>query len=338
LWPVHRARRPRSRAADAATAVVTLGVAAGAVVVAAPHAVDLSGHRPFVWAVPFRVPLGVGLAVAAGATGLAGRRWPRALPAAAALAVVAAASLVVTAQRGLGAGELPAARPGDVTFLAANVLHAGADRDAVAALAVDTGAQAVSLPESTPEYARDVAGRISAATGTGVQVFFTADADDPREGTALLVSDALGEYRQTQELTGGKGVATAVPVSGEGPPLAAVHTSAPVHGLLAEWAREVPAVARWCAEHPGALAAGDFNATVDHPGLADLPGGCVDAGSAGGTGARGTWPANVPAVLGATIDHALGDGAAWSVVGTSVRQVRGSDHRALVARWRPTGA
>ncbi|WP_432571227.1 endonuclease/exonuclease/phosphatase family protein [Kineococcus sp. SYSU DK005] len=335
---MHRARSPRSRAADAATAVVTLGVAAGAVVVAAPHALDLAGHRPFVWAVPFRVPLGLGLGVAAGAAGLAGQRWRRALPAAAALAVVAAASLTATAQRGLGAGELPPARPGDLTFLAANVLHAGADREAVAALAARTGAQAVSLPESTPEYARDVARRLTAATGTGVQVFFAADDDDPREGTSLLVSEELGEYRQVEELTGGKGVAVAVPVSGEGPPLAAVHTTAPVPAGVGDWAREVPAVARWCAENPGALAAGDFNATVDHPGLADLPGTCVDAGAASGTGARGTWPANVPALLGATIDHALGDGSAWSVAGTSVHELPGSDHRALATRWRPAGA
>ncbi|WP_337062200.1 endonuclease/exonuclease/phosphatase family protein [Kineococcus sp. G2] len=329
---MHRSRSAhRSRAT---TVAVTVAVTAGAVVVAAPERFGLADARPFVWAVPFRVPLGLGLAGVAGVLGLAGLRWRRALPAAAAVAVVAAASLTVTAHRGLSAGELPPARDGDVTVLASNVLHARADRGAVAGLVVDTGAQVVSLPEATEAYARDVAARVQAASGRSLQVFFTGDRGGrSREGTALLVDAALGEYRQTDDFAGSPtAVTTAVPVDGDGPPLAAVHTTAPVPGQLEQWSREVPAAAAWCAANPGALAAGDFNATADHPGL---PGGCVDAGAATGTGARGTWPVDVPAVLGARIDHALADGSAWEAVGTSVREVPGTDHRAVVARWRP---
>ncbi|WP_432497204.1 endonuclease/exonuclease/phosphatase family protein [Kineococcus auxinigenes] len=335
---MHRtAPRPRRPSADVVTAVATAGAAAGAVVVATPEWFGLAGTPPFAWAVPFRVPLGLGLAALAGVGGLAGLRWRRALPAAAAVAVVAAASLTVTAHRGLSAGELPPALDGDVTVVASNVLHARADRDAVAALVVDAGAQVVSLPEATRAYAEDVAARVEAASGRDLQVFFTGDRGGrAEEGTALLVGAELGEYRQTDDFAGSAtAVTTAVPVSGDGPPLAAVHTTAPVPGNLREWSREVPAVSEWCAAHPGALAAGDFNATVDHPGLG-AEGGCVDAGAATGTGARGTWPSDVPAVLGATIDHALADGSAWRAVGTSVRDVPGTDHRALVARWRPT--
>ncbi|WP_432496918.1 endonuclease/exonuclease/phosphatase family protein [Kineococcus gypseus] len=332
---------PRHRAADAVTAVLTLSVAAGATVVAAPGWFGLAGERPLVWLVPFRVPLGLGLAGAAGLTalvGLTGRRRRRALPAAAVLAVVAAASLTATAQRGLAAGELPPAREGDVTVLAANVLHARADRAAVADLAVRTGAQVLSLPESTAEYAREVAERVQASSGRRLQVFFSPDGGDGEEGTALLVDEALGEYRATDDFAGSTtAVTTAVPVSGEGPPLAAAHTAAPVPHRMAAWRREVPAVAQWCARTPGALLAGDLNATLDHPGMR-LPGTCVDAGAATGTGARGTWPSGAPAALGATIDHALADGAAWRAVGSAVRDVAGSDHRALVVRWRPARA
>lgn len=309
-------------------------MAAGAAVVGAPAWFGLAGERPFVWTIPFRVPVGVGLAGLALATGLAGIRWRRALPAAAALALAAAGSLGTTAVRGVGAGELPAAAAGDVTFLAANVLMARADPAGVARLAVDGQADVVSLSETTQDQADDIATRISAQTGEALQVFFLRDRTGGY-GTALLVGAGMGEYRATGELTTGlKAVVTAEPVSGQGPALAAAHTAAPVPELLPYWAVEVQAVADWCADTPGALLAGDLNATLDHPGL-HLRGSCVDAGEQTGTGARGTWPAKYPAALGATIDHALADGSRWRAVGSRVEEIPGSDHRALIARWRP---
>ncbi|PRY16149.1 endonuclease/exonuclease/phosphatase family protein [Kineococcus rhizosphaerae] len=326
--------RNRPRRPLAATVVATGVVAAGAAVVGAPEWFGLAGQRPFLWTVPFRVPVGVGLAGLAAVTGLTGVRWRRALPAATVLAVAAAGSLGATAARGVSAGDLPVARAGDVTFLAANVLMARADPDAVARLAVDGAADAVSLPESTQPYADDVAARIEARTGTGVQVFYRRDREGGY-GTALLVSQRLGEYRATGELTDGlKAVVTAEPVSGDGPVLAAAHTAAPVPQLVGDWTLEVRAVADWCARTPGALLAGDLNATLDHPGL-HLRGSCVDAGEQTGTGARGTWPAKYPAVVGATIDHSLADGNRWRAVGSRVAALPGSDHRALLARWRP---
>jgi endonuclease/exonuclease/phosphatase (EEP) superfamily protein YafD len=328
-------RDHRSAAALTGTVVATGVVAAGAAVVGAPDLFGVAGHRPFLWTVPFRLPVGAGLAGLAVVAGLAGVHRRRLLPAAAALAVVAAGSLGTTFLRGASAGELPVAREGDVTVLAANVLKAQADPTGVARLAVDGGADVVSLPESSQALADDVAARIQAATGTGVQVFWAGDRGGGGYGTALLVSDRLGEYRTTGELTDGvKAVVTAEPVSGSGPVLAAAHTAAPVPGLLAPWASEVRAVADWCANTPGAILAGDLNATLDHPGL-HLEGSCVDAGEQTGTGARGTWPAKYPAVVGATIDHALADGNAWRAVGSRVEDIPGSDHRALVSRWRP---
>jgi len=312
--------------------VATGFVAAGAAVVGAPDWFGLSGERPFVWTVPFRVPVGVGLAGLALATGLAGIRWRRALPAATALALAAAGSLGTTVARGVTAGDLPAREQGDVTFLAANVLMARADPEAVAEMGLE--ADAVSLPESTEAFARDVAARIEARTGSPMQVFYL---DDRRGGfgTALLVSERLGEYRTTGEIADGfKANVTAEPVDGDGPVLAAAHTAAPVPELLEAWETEVQAVADWCAATPNALLAGDLNATLDHPGL-HLRGRCVDAGEQTGTGAYGTWPANYPAAVGATIDHALADGSRWRAVGSQVLDIPGSDHRALLVRWRP---
>ncbi|MBB2900950.1 endonuclease/exonuclease/phosphatase (EEP) superfamily protein YafD [Kineococcus radiotolerans] len=332
---MQRSPRPRRPAALAGTVVATGVVAAGAAVVGAPDLFGLAGSRPFVWSVPFRLATAAGLGGLAALAGLAGLRWRRALPPALALAVVAAGSLATTGVRGLSAGELPPARAGDVTVLAANVLHGQADPAALTRLVVDGGADVVSLPESDLALAEDLAARVEAATGTPVQVFHLRDRGRSRFGTALLVSARLGEYRATGELTDGvKAVVTAAPVSGTGPVLAAAHTAAPVPDLLEPWAVEVRAVADWCAATPGAIVAGDLNATLDHPGLR-LRGSCVDAGAQTGTGARGTWPARVPAPLGATIDHALADGNAWRAVGSRVEDVPGSDHRALLSRWRP---
>ena len=325
----------RSTAALTGTVVATGVVAAGAALVGAPDLFGLAGHRPFVWTVPFRVPVGAGLVGAALLAGAVGMRWRRVLPSAAALALVAAGSVGTTLARGTAAGELPAARPGDVTVLAANVLKAQADPAGLARLAVDGGADVVSMPESDQALADDVAARIGAATGTPVQVFWARDLGGGGYGTALLVSQSLGAYRTTGQLSGGvKAVVTAAPVSGNGPVLAAAHTAAPVPDLLGAWAVEVQAVADWCANTPGSILAGDLNATLDHPGL-HLRGSCVDAGEQTGTGARGTWPAKYPAAFGATIDHALADGNAWRAVGSSVRVIPGSDHRALLSRWRP---
>ncbi|WP_369052675.1 endonuclease/exonuclease/phosphatase family protein [Kineococcus terrestris] len=338
-------RRPRAGAALVVGTAVSAAV--GAAVVAAPHWWGLGGTRPFAWAVSFRLPLGLGLAGLAGLAGLLGLSGPRggsrrqlAAPVAAVLGVAAAGSLGVTLARGLSAGSLPPAGPADVTVVAANVRFASADRDAVAGLVVRHGADAVSLPEADLAYARDVAARVAAAGGPRMQVLFRTDRGDGRDrfGTALLVTDRWGPYRDTGELDDGfKAVVTAAPVAGEGPVLAAAHTAAPVSALLEAWRAEVAAVADWCGATPDALVAGDLNATLDHPGLAGADG-CVDAGRATGTGARGTWPQRVPAALGAGIDHVLGHAASWEPAGTVVADLPGSDHRAVVARWRPVAA
>ncbi|WP_349306923.1 endonuclease/exonuclease/phosphatase family protein [Cellulomonas sp. ES6] len=112
----------------------------------------------------------------------------------------------------------------------------------------------------------------------------------------------------------------------------AVHTRAPsARGSMPQWVAHVQGVADVCRSTPGAVVAGDLNATLDHPGLADL-GPCVDAAAATGAAGLGTWPADVPRVLGAPIDHVLVDARVWRVTGFGVLPRTGtSDHRPVVA-------
>ncbi|MFB9377640.1 endonuclease/exonuclease/phosphatase family protein [Kineococcus gynurae] len=329
--PVSSARRPLSLVGAGA---LTLAAA----LVAFPETVGLGGARPWVWIVPFRVPVGLGLAATAGVALLAGVRWRSLLPTALGLGLVAGVHGGTTVVRGLGEGHLPPARPGDVTVAGANLYVARADPSSVADLVLRDGIDVLALPETDRVLADRVAELVGARDGTPPTVFWTADGDpaDPeRMGTALLVSPRLGEYRSTGEVTGGlKAVVTARPVDGTGPVLVAAHTAAPIPRWLPAWRAETAAVVDFCERTPGVLLAGDLNATLDHPALAGLQH-CAEAATAGGSGARGTWPADRSALLGAHIDHTLGDRRAWVPVGSRVVEVEGSDHRAVVARWRP---
>jgi endonuclease/exonuclease/phosphatase (EEP) superfamily protein YafD len=116
------------------------------------------------------------------------------------------------------------------------------------------------------------------------------------------------------------------------PTLVATHLRAPsARASMHEWRAHTAGIAAVCRSTPGVVVAGDLNATLDHPGLRDL-GPCVDAAVQAGAGALGTWPARVPSVLGAPIDHVLVDGRAWRVTGFAVLPaVGGSDHRPVVA-------
>ncbi|GIG37806.1 endonuclease/exonuclease/phosphatase family protein [Cellulomonas pakistanensis] len=112
----------------------------------------------------------------------------------------------------------------------------------------------------------------------------------------------------------------------------AAHTRAPSAGSsMPDWRAHAEGIAEVCRSTPGAIVAGDLNATLDHPGLTDLRP-CVDAAAATGAAGLGTWPADVPRLLAAPIDHVLVDGRAWRVTGFGVLpQVGSSDHRPVVA-------
>lgn len=281
------------------------------------------------------------LAVAAGAAAvlLLALPWTRRrlLPVALVLALGAVAQVAVLGWRSVpasGAGtSVVAAAQGaadaEVVVLSFNTLDV-VPAATLAALVDDHDADVVVLPETSPATAHDVADLL-AARGRPLQVH-TADGHVPWiAGTALLVSPAVGRYPGAEELPTRLGSLRAEP-AGDGPVLVAAHPLAPSRrSAMPAWRDETALVARSCADTPGAVVAGDLNATLDHPALRDL-GPCVDAARAAGAGARGTWPAGAPALLAAPIDHVLVDGRAWRVTRFEVLDATGgSDHRPVVA-------
>ena len=124
-------------------------------------------------------------------------------------------------------------------------------------------------------------------------------------------------------------------VEGSGPIVVAVHAVAPRLEDMAGWESDLRWIADQCSTDDVILA-GDFNATLDHMASFGSEGGdmgrCVDAARTTGNGMVGTWPANLPRLMGAPIDHIMAS-QNWTATGSVVLEdAGGSDHRALVAQ------
>lgn len=323
-----------------------------------PGTPGLSGAAPWAQLVALRGVQVVGLAVlallaaAAGGTWVAvARRRTSRRPAGGAvlltLAVVfglgATAQVVVLAGRGVdGSGPGPA--PGtDLVVLSFNTFDAVGPDD-LADLVLAQDADVAVLPETSGATARHVADALADA-GHPMSVLATRSPAAGVDGTALLIGDDLGDYARAAgrwpaagrlesfaAAPVGDGRADATAAGIEAPPLVAVHALAPsALGSMAGWRADTSAVAAACRTTPGVVVAGDLNATLDHPGLADL-GPCVDAAEQAGAAGLGTWPASVPSLLAAPIDHVLVDARVWRVTGFAVLPAVGaSDHRPVVA-------
>lgn len=251
----------------------------------------------------------------------------------------------VLASRGYG----PARTADDAALvvLSWNTLGGEPGAEAVATLALEEQADVVALPETARSTADEIAAAMLAA-GRPMAVLGGGDEEFQARATSLLVSTELGEYAVTDEYgdTSVLHSVVALPVSGEGPTLAAVHPVAPVPSNMDEWRADLEWAADLCGL-PDLVIAGDFNATVDHfsglAGSGDLAD-CHDAALATDMAGVGTWPAWLPAPLGTPIDHVLATDTwrprAFSVV-TGLDEA-GSDHRPIVARFdraeQPEGA
>ncbi|GEL99988.1 endonuclease/exonuclease/phosphatase family protein [Cellulomonas terrae] len=290
-----------------------------------------SGVFPVAQVVSFRALLGVG--AAAVVTVLVVVPWSRRrlLPLALAFALGAAAQAAVLVVRSYPQGAAPASTTDDVVVLSFNTLDT-VGAEVLADLVLAHRADVVVLPETSATIARSTADRLAAA-GRPMQVL-TADGNTSFiAGTALLVSPAVGTYPVAEPLPTRLGSLRAEPAEPTGSPvLVAAHPMAPIsQGAMPSWRTETRLIADACASTPGAIVAGDLNATLDHPGLQDL-GPCVDAARAAGVASSGTWPADVPTVFSAPIDHVLVDARAWRVTGFAVLPRTGaSDHRPIVA-------
>ena len=261
------------------------------------------------------------------------------------LAVFVALSAVILATRGFGDAAFQTRGDTDVTVLSWNTLGDAPGAEAIAKLALDTGADIVSLPETTSETAIAVAGLMKAGGHPMWAHTFHYDLISKARSTSLLTSVDLGEYtvdtdhRTTNVLP----TVVAKPADGTGPTIIAVHAVAPIPGQLNHWKLDL----RWLADAcdgGNTIMAGDFNSTIDHfAGLSTkagaVLGNCFDAALSTKNAAVGTWPTVLPPLLGAPIDHVMAT-SGWHVTGMRVIESNdnsGSDHRPIVVQLSPRG-
>lgn len=334
-------RRGRRRIVGAL--LVLFALAAG-VVVTFPSLVGLGGVPGLLHAVSFRG----WSALTAGAVALVGavvavlrrrrpdrRVWWVITGVVLAVAVANVSVLVVRSVPAAAAapGRVPDAGR-TVTVLEYNTEGGATTPAEIARLAADAGADVIALPETTGGQAERIAAD-PAVAGRGYQVFSHRELRTSGSATSLLVAASMGQYRVLDTPSTGLGAVRAVPVDGAGPTIAAVHAVPPTGDFgYDQWQRTVTTALSLAAptgspQDGSAIVAGDFNATLDHQPLHDL-GGAVDAARAAGLGAQGTWPSDLPPLLGAPIDHVLFDPAAYRVGDARTVQSGASDHRGLV--------
>ena len=264
------------------------------------------------------------------------------------LALFAAGNVAVLAARGMG-GSDAAGDAASVTVLSWNTLGEVPDASTIAGLALDEGADVVVLPETTDPLGEEVA--IAMREGGSPMWVHTLAFDDiaKARSTTILISPDLGDYEVVSaEAPGPPGntntlpTVVADPVDGDGPRIVAVHAVAPIRWELRNWRSDLDWLAEQCAGE-NVIMAGDFNATVDHFAGRGTDGGdlgrCRDAAVDAGAGAIGTWPTDLPKLLGSPIDHVLAT-PGWQVDAFRVLggyDDAGSDHRPVVATLSPAG-
>jgi endonuclease/exonuclease/phosphatase (EEP) superfamily protein YafD len=259
------------------------------------------------------------------------------------LLVFALAGVAVLSTRGFGNGSFETKGSSDITVVEWNTLGGAPGAEVIAKLAIDSGAQIVSLPETTEDVADAVALDMTNAGHPTIPHTIAFNHIARAKSTSVLVSAALGGYHVDTAAGTTSTVPTVVlrPDTGDGPLIVAVHTVAPDPSQLAKWRSDLSFLKATCSG-PNVIMAGDFNSTLDHyAGLAasasDTIGDCADAAQATDNAAVGTWPAVLPALLGAPIDHVMTT-SNWRVTGMRVVQNldgAGSDHRPIVVQLSP---
>ena len=260
------------------------------------------------------------------------------------LLVFAVATGVLLSFRGLGTPMPPAPAAADTSTLRVLTWNTMGDAPAPAAIAqvaLESGAQIVSLPETTAATAQDVT-RILRQAGVDMQTFTIAFNEVYRaHSTSLLVARSLGTYRVQEGVAQTSVSPTIVAVSSDGgPAIVATHVVSPSQLTMTQWRSDLEMLAEVCKE-PDVILAGDLNATVDNMqglGTKNL-GNCVDASLATGGAALGTWPTWLPALAGTPIDHVMAT-PEWRFTGSTVLtnvDGAGRDHRPVLAQLTRVG-
>jgi len=262
----------------------------------------------------------------------------------------AGATGFVAATRGLGTGSLPEKTDAALRVLTWNTNGAAVSAEQIAKVIAEQDVDIVALPETAEKVGEQIAIRMRDA-GDPMWVHHVNIRPDVHNGpqawqTTILISAKLGKYsviassRDGSSNTSSVPSAVAMPVDGTGPTIVAVHAVAPRQEAMTRWRSDLAWIADQCPAGDFILA-GDFNATLDHMSSFGSNGGtmgrCHDAASATGNGMMGTWPASIPSLLGAPIDHVMAS-ENWRATGSVVLDdAGGSDHRALVAQLEPVG-
>ncbi len=260
----------------------------------------------------------------------------------------AAIGTVVMVSRGIGADTLPDKTDESVRVMVWNTAGPATDAEAIARTAVAMEADIVSLPETTIETGEAVAIAMR-ELGSPMWAWNERYEGWDANSTTLLISPDLGDYAVVESTSNGTANTTvvpsvvAMPVSGDGPIVVAVHAIAPRPEYMSSWRQDLAWVADQCASD-NVILAGDFNASLDNLGKLGTDGGdvgrCTDAAAQTGNGSVGTWPTTVPTPFGAAIDRVMATDywrADGSVVLTSLDEGE-SDHRPVVVQYSPAPA
>ncbi len=264
-------------------------------------------------------PIAAATAIVPVLVALGAREWVVATIAAIALATLAAAVL----PRALDGPQQARgdARGPTLVVMSANLLHGRADVDRVLRLVREHDVDVLSLQEITSEaLARlDASGARKLLPGRALR-------PQPRAaGIGLMARRRLDDVAET----GPDG--RVVQASLSGLRLAAVHPYPPIAAAsVREWRAVLDALSGPFESRRAHLLIGDFNATLDQRAMRLLlDRGYADAADATGDGLVATFPVGGPRPV-VTIDHVL----VPRTVGVrrfSAHDVRGSDHRAIVA-------
>ncbi|GAA1958968.1 endonuclease/exonuclease/phosphatase family protein [Microbacterium deminutum] len=269
------------------------------------------------------------------------------------IALIATVAVIVggvtMVSRGLGTDALPAKTASSIRVMTWNTAGEATSAKTVAQIAVAMDADIVTLPETTINTGEQVALAMR-ALGHPMWAHHTeygTDGWDARS-TTLLISPKLGDYAVIKSSQDGSSntstvpSAVAMPTSGNGPIVVAAHAVAPRLNYMQHWRDDLQWLADQCADK-NVILAGDFNATLDHMGALGVDGGtlgrCHDTASETGNGSVGTWAVDMPALLGAPIDHVMAS-SGWKATGSLVLRSLAdstSDHRPLIVQLEPAG-
>lgn len=269
-------------------------------------------------AVPFALVAGI----VAVALFLAARGWWLLVPAFAVLAALLWTQLPLWR-------AAPAAAGPQLTMMSSNLMMGAGDVGQLSAIAAAEKVDLLSVQELTPE----AMGALQAAVSATLPYSYAVPGP-MAAGTGLFSRFPLREASRIDGLLLGNIVARVDLPNAPATWVAAVHPIAPLGAdIPARWNGELARLAGVLHALPGrVLAAGDFNATWDHPRYRDfLTVGFGDAVDQAGAGWKFTFPTDKPGRTPAIgIDHVIARG----FVATQVRTftITGSDHRAMMAR------